>query len=88
MHPVSWGSCLGADMLIDRKTGARVQFGDWIVRRNYKGFPSRYQLGEFDEASLKVKVQKLMHDDSWRALDMPIASLQLDWVVDKQVNRS
>ena len=69
-------------MLIDRKTKRRVRYGSSLVRRDYKGFPHRYELLEFNEKELKIRVKKLLHDDTWRVLDVPIASLQLDWVRD------
>ena len=69
-------------MLIDRKTGARVKFGDWIVRRNYKGFPSRYQLGELalDGAGMPmwVRVRKAT-ERGYVFLNMKPSALQLDW---------
>lgn len=69
-------------VLLDRKTKRRVRFGSSLIRKDYKGFPHRYELMEFNEQELKIRVKKLMHDDTWRVLEMPIASLQLDWVVD------
>lgn len=71
-------------MLIDRKTGARVRCGDWVVRRNYKGFPSRYQLGElaFDGQGqpMWVRVRKPT-ERGYVFLNMKPSALQLDWVV-------
>ena len=69
-------------VLIDRKTKRRVRFGQSLIRKDYKGFPHRYELREFNEKELKIRVKKLLHDDTWRVLDVPIASLQLDWVRD------
>jgi len=69
-------------MLIDRKTGARVRCGDWIVRRNYRGFPSRYQLGEmaFDGAGVPVWVRvRKSTERGYVFLNMKPSALQLDW---------
>jgi hypothetical protein len=69
-------------VLLDRKTRRRVRFGQSLIRKDYKGFPHRYELQEFNEKTMRIRVKKLMHDDSWRVLEMPISSLQLDWVMD------
>ena len=69
-------------VLIDRKTKRRVRYGSSLIRKDYKGYPHRYELLEFNEEIKKIRVKKLLPDDRWRILEVPIASLQLDWVVD------
>lgn len=69
-------------VLLDRKTKRRVRYGSSLIRKDYKGYPHRYELLEFNEQEKKIRVKKLLHDDTWRILEVPIASLQLDWVVD------
>ena len=69
-------------VLIDRKTKRRVRYGASLIRKDYKGLPHRYELLEFNEEIKKIRVKKLLPDDRWRILEVPIASLQLDWVVD------
>ncbi len=67
-------------MIIDRKTGKEVTEGDWLVRKDYKGFKHRFEILEFIPPH-SVRVRKLMQDDRWVYLSMPLVSLQLDEVM-------
>lgn len=68
-------------MIIDRKTRREITAGQTIVRRNYKGFPSRYEVLEI-LADGNLRVRKLTPDDRWVYLTMRPQALQLDTVTD------
>ncbi len=67
-------------MIIDRKTGKEVTEGDWLMRKDYKGFKHRFEILEFIP-SHSVRVRKLTQGDRWVYLSMPLVSLQLDEVM-------
>ena len=67
-------------MIIDRKTGKEITPGDWLIRKDYKGFKHRYEILEFIPPH-SVRVKKLTQGDRWVYLCMPLASLQLDEVM-------
>ena len=67
-------------MIIDRKTGKEVTPGDWLIRKDYKGFRHRYEILEFIPPH-SVRVKKLTQGDRWVYLCMPLTSLQLDEVM-------
>lgn len=67
-------------MIIDRKTGKEVQVGDWLIRKDYKGFKHRYEILDFIYPH-SVYVRKLTQGDRWVYLSMPMVSLQLDEVM-------
>jgi hypothetical protein len=68
-------------MVIDRKTGRELHTGDTLIRKDYKGFKHRYELIELDIGSNMIRVKKLLQDDRWVYLCVPLASLQLDFVM-------
>ena len=65
-------------ILIDKRSGKQVSVGDIVMRKNYKGFRSRYEVLEILPPSTVV-VRKLMPHDQWVYLTMQVASLQLDF---------
>ena len=67
-------------MVIDRKTGKPVTEGDWLIRKDYKGFKHRYEILEFIPPH-SVRVRKLTQGDRWVYLSVPLVSLQLDEVM-------
>jgi hypothetical protein len=67
-------------MIIDRKTGKEITPGDWLIRKDYKGFKHRYEILEFIRPH-SVRVRKLTPQDRWVYLQMPLAALQLDDVM-------
>lgn len=67
-------------MILDRKTGKEVTPGDWLIRKDYRGFKHRYEILEFIPPH-SVRVKKLTQGDRWVYLCMPLASLQLDEVM-------
>jgi hypothetical protein len=67
--------------LIDRRTGRELHSGDTLIRRDYKGFKHRYELLELNVGTNMVRVRKLLPDDRWVYLIVPIASLQLEAVM-------
>lgn len=64
---------------IDRKTGNEVKVGDSLIRKNYKGFKTRYEILEFKEDC--VHVRKLDATDRWVFLYLRPEALQLDVVM-------
>jgi hypothetical protein len=64
--------------VIDRKTGRELHTGDTLIRKDYKGFKHRYELIDLDMGSHMIQVKKLLHDDRWVFLCVPLASLQLE----------
>lgn len=66
-------------MLFDKKTGTPRQMGDSLIRKDYKGFLSRYRLGEVDPVKGTVMVMKLTPQDTWIHLNMTLKALQLEW---------
>ena len=67
--------------VIDRKTGKELHTGDTLIRKDYKGFKHRYELLDLDMGSHMIRVKKLLQDDRWVFLCVPMASLQLDLVM-------
>lgn len=65
-------------ILIDKRSGKQVSVGDIVMRKNYKGFRSRYEVLEILPPNTVV-VRKLMPHDQWVYLTMQVASLQLDF---------
>jgi hypothetical protein len=79
-----WGGCIGGHryvfMVIDRKTGRELHTGDTLIRKDYKGFKHRYELLELSGTTM-IRVKKLTQGDRWVYLCVPLASLQLDFVI-------
>lgn len=67
--------------VIDRKTGKELHTGDTLIRKDYKGFKHRYELLDLNMGSHMIRVRKLLQDDRWVYLCVPLASLQLDLVM-------
>ena len=68
-------------MLIDKKTGKQLHSGDWLVRKDYRGFSRRYELMSLSEDNGRVQVRELDGEDRWLYHSFPIAKLGLDWVI-------
>ena len=67
--------------LIDRKSGRELHSGDWLVRKDYKGFSRRYELLSLSEDNGRVQVRELDGEDRWLYHSFPIAKLGLDVVM-------
>ncbi|NDE55175.1 MAG: hypothetical protein EB069_11555 [Actinobacteria bacterium] len=67
-------------VLIDKRSGAVVEVGAVILRKNYKGFRTRYEVLEIHPPHTVV-VRKLLPRDQWVYLTVPVASLQLDFQI-------
>ena len=68
-------------MLIDKKTGRQLHSGDWLVRKDYKGFHRKYELLNINETNTRVQVRELDGEDRWLYHSFPIGKLGLDWVM-------
>jgi hypothetical protein len=68
-------------MLIDKNTGRELHSGDWLVRKDYKGFSRRYELLSLNESNTRVQVRELDGEDRWLYHSFPITKLGLDWVM-------
>lgn len=68
-------------MLINKKTGKQLHSGDWIVRKDYKGFSRRYELLSLNEDNTRVQVRELNGEDRWLYHSFALKSLGLDWVM-------
>jgi len=68
-------------MLIDKKTGRELHSGDWIVRKDYKGFSRRYELLSINEGNTRVQVRELDGEDRWLYHTFSLNTLGLDWVL-------
>jgi len=51
--------------LIDKKSGRQLHSGDWIERKDYKGFIRRYELLSLSDAEDRIQVRELDHEDRW-----------------------
>jgi hypothetical protein len=67
--------------VIDKRTGRELHTGDTLIRKDYKGFKHRYELVDLDLGSHMIRVKKLLQDDRWVFLCVPLASLQLELVM-------
>ena len=68
-------------MLIDKKTGRQLHSGDWLIRKDYKGFHRKYELLNINETNTRVQVRELDGEDRWLYHSFPIGKLGLDWVM-------
>ncbi len=68
-------------MLIDKKTGRELHSGDWLIRKDYKGFHRKYELLNINETNTRVQVRELDGEDRWLYHSFPIGKLGLDWVM-------
>jgi hypothetical protein len=64
--------------VIDKKTGRELHTGDTLIRKDYKGFKHRYELIDLHVGAHMIRVKKLLHDDRWVFLCVPLSSLQLE----------
>ena len=67
--------------LIDKKSGRELHSGDWLVRKDYKGFSRRYELLSINETNTRVQVRELNGEDRWLYHSFPLTTLGLDWVM-------
>ena len=51
--------------LIDMKSGKQLHTGDWIERKDYKGFVRRYKLMGVNDAEDRILVRELDGEDRW-----------------------
>lgn len=69
--------------IIDKKTGREVRVGQTLLRKNYVGFKTRYEILSFEpmhDGRAGARVRKLGQDDAWVYLFMPLSALLLDEV--------
>ena len=64
---------------VDRKTGREVLVGQTLIRKNYKGFKTRYEIVQIDHGLIQVR--KLDSGDRWVYLNVKPEALQLDQVM-------
>jgi len=50
---------------IDKKSGRQLHSGEWIERKDYKGFIRRYELMGLNDAEDRILVRELDGDDRW-----------------------
>jgi len=67
--------------LVDRKTGRQLHSGDWLLRKDYKGFTRHYELLSLNETNTRVQVRELDGEDRWLYHSFPLTKLGLDWVI-------
>jgi hypothetical protein len=68
-------------MLLDDRTGRKLSCGDWISRKDYKGFIRRYELMGVNEDNTRVQVRELDGEDRWLYHSFPMTRLHLKWVM-------
>lgn len=66
-------------MIVDKKTGLEVKVGDSLIRKNYKGFKTRYEV--LDIRDDHIHVRKLDAGDRWVYLNVQPETLQLSRVM-------
>lgn len=66
-------------MIVDKKTGLEVKVGDSLIRKNYKGFKTRYEVLDIRDDCIHVR--KLDHGDRWVYLNVQPETLQLSRVM-------
>ena len=66
-------------MIVDKKTGREVKAGDSLIRKNYKGFKTRYEVLEIRPDCIHVR--KLDFGDRWVYLNVQPETLQLSRVM-------
>ena len=66
-------------MIVDKKTGLEVKVGDNLIRKNYKGFKTRYEV--LDIRDDYIHVRKLDAGDRWVYLNVQPETLQLSRVM-------
>jgi hypothetical protein len=67
--------------LIDKATGRELHSGDWLLRKDYKGFTRRYELMGLNSDNTRVQVRELDGEDRWLYHTFPLSKLGLDWVM-------
>lgn len=67
--------------LIDKKTGRELHSGDWLLRKDYRGFTRRYELMGVNTDNTRVQVRELDGEDRWLYHTFPMHKLGLDWVI-------
>ena len=68
-------------MLLDNRTGRKLHSGDWIARKDYKGFTRRYELMGVNENNSRVLVRELDGEDKWLYHSFAMNRLHLKWVM-------
>lgn len=68
-------------MLLDNRTGRELHSGDWIARKDYKGFMRRYELLAVSEDNNRIQVRELNGEDRWLYHSFPLTKLHLKWVL-------
>jgi hypothetical protein len=71
----------GLFMLLDNRTGRELHSGDWIARKDYKGFIRRYELMGVNDDNSRVQVRELDGEDRWLYHSFALTKLNLKWVM-------
>ena len=67
--------------LIDKKSGRQLHSGDWIERKDYKGFIRRYELLGLNDSEDRILVRELDGDDRWLFHSFNMAKLGIERVI-------
>lgn len=52
-------------MILNKQTGREVEENQWVTRKDYKGFYSRYEILEIYEDTEEARVKYITSDDGY-----------------------